>query len=152
MSWRFACDHADVLASVAPGAACDNPECDFVTTVPSRPLPILYMHGTADGLVNYACAEPRRDAVIAAFGLGPETVVAEGEGYRWTRYEGDATLEFIQHDFIAPNNRILDGHCFPGSTDPGGAPGQLFTFRCDGDNPFHWGEAVMDFFEANPRQ
>jgi hypothetical protein len=110
------------------------------------------MHGTDDGLVSYACAEPLRDAVIAAFGLGRQSVVAEGDGYQWTRYEGDTTFEFIRHDYAAPDNALLRGHCFPGSTDPGTAPGQLFTFRCDGDNAFHWGEAVIDFFAAHPRE
>lgn len=152
MSWRFICAHSDVLASVAPGAACGDTECDFVDTIPERPLPILYMHGTDDALVNYSCAEPRRDAVVAAFGLGAEIVVEEGMGYRWTRYDGDAPLEFISHDYVAPDNPILRGHCFPGSDDPGGATGQLFTFRCDGENGFTWGEAVMDFFEAHPKQ
>ncbi len=153
MSWRFACAHADVLASVAPAAACGDPECDFETAVPSRPLSILYMHGTADALVDYACAEPRKDAVIAAFGLGAETVVSEGEGYRWTRYEAaGTTLEFIAHDYVAEGNTIIDGHCFPGSTDPGGAPGQLFPFGCTGESGFVWGEAVIDFFETHPRR
>jgi poly(3-hydroxybutyrate) depolymerase len=149
MSWRFACAHADVLASVAPAAACGM-ECDFETSVPAQPLAILYMHGTADALVNYACAEPLRDAAVEAFGLGAETVVEEGEGYRWTRHEGDTTLEFIRHDYVAEGT-LIEGHCFPGSDDPGDAPGQLFSFACSGDNAFHWGEAIIDFFEANPR-
>jgi polyhydroxybutyrate depolymerase len=151
MSWRFACAHADVLASVAPAAACGDPECDFEAQVPARPLPILYMHGTDDALVAYTCAEPRRDAVVAAWGLGAETVVAEGAGYRWTRHEGEATLEFISHDYVVDDNTVLGGHCFPGSTDPGGAPGQLFPFGCSGASGFTWGEAVIDFFEAHPR-
>ncbi|MFO0634776.1 MAG: hypothetical protein U0168_18180 [Nannocystaceae bacterium] len=63
MSWRFACDHADVLASVAPGAACGEdaiyPDCQFTPErAPSEPLDIIYLHGTQDALVGIACAQP----------------------------------------------------------------------------------------------
>ncbi|MBK8719798.1 MAG: hypothetical protein IPN32_34540 [Deltaproteobacteria bacterium] len=45
MTWRFACAHADVLASVAPGAACGNDfpieDCQFTDDEsPSEPLDI----------------------------------------------------------------------------------------------------------------
>lgn len=159
MSWRFACAHADVLASVAPAAACNDgagalEDCSFMgEDVPSEPLPILYMHGTTDALVGFTCAPPRRDAVVAAFGLGEEQVVAEGDGFRWTRHagEGRALLEFIEHDYAAATP-LLGGHCYPGSDDPGGAPGQLFPFACEGESGFVWGEAAIDFFDAHPRR
>lgn len=158
MSWRFACAHADVLASVAPAAACSNgpsalQDCTFMgDDVPSEPLPILYMHGTTDALVSFDCALPRRDTVVAEFGLGKEEVVAEGDGYRWTRHEGDGRglFELIQHDYSAAA-LILGGHCYPGSDDPGDAPGQLFSFKCEDESGFSWGEAVIDFFDAHPR-
>lgn len=157
MSWRFACDHADVLASVAPGAACGNggpafPDCVFDDThAPSEPLDILYLHGTTDALVNIACAQPRIDAVVEYFGLGPAVSVEQDDGHRWIRHESDdMVLEYIEHDYAAASPLIL-GHCFPGSTDPGDAPGQVFSFKCEGDNAFVWGEAVMDFFVAHPK-
>lgn len=156
MSWRFICAHADVLASVAPGAACGNfggfGDCSFMgDEVPSEPIDILYLHGTSDALINFSCAEPRRDAVVAHFGLGEEEVVAEDDTYRWTRHVGDqAVYEFIQHDYAA-ESFILQGHCFPGSTDPSGAPGQLFSFACIEPNSFVWGEAAMQFFLAHPK-
>jgi hypothetical protein len=158
MSWRFACAHSDVLASVAPAAACSDgggvlQDCAFMgDEVPAEPLPILYMHGTTDALVAFDCAPPRRDAVVAAFGLGEEQVVAEDEGHRWTRHEGRdrGLLEFIEHDYAAASP-LLGGHCYPGSDDPGDAPGQLFPFKCEDESAFVWGEVAIDFFDAHPR-
>jgi dienelactone hydrolase len=157
MSWRFICDHADVLASVAPAAACDGAlsfgDCSFMgEEVPSDPLDILYMHGTSDALINFGCAYPRRDAVVAHYGLGEEQVVSEGDGYRWTRHESDAvTFEFIEHDYAA-DTFILGGHCYPGSHDESGAPGQLFSYACVEPTEITWGEAAMQFFMAHPKR
>jgi len=156
MSWRFICAHADVLASVAPGAACGDSfafgDCSFMgEDVPSDPVDILYMHGTSDALIGFGCAYPRRDAVVAHFGLGAEEVVAEGDAYRWTRHESDeVTFEFIEHDYAA-DSFILAGHCFPGSHDESGAPGQLFSYACVEPTEVAWGEAAMQFFLAHPK-
>lgn len=158
MSWRVVCAYADVLASVAPAAACGSdlpiPDCQFTAgEQPSVPVDILYMHGTDDVLVPYVCAPSRRAAVIAAYDLGPEEVLVEGDGYRWTRHTGpDGTVaEFITHEYDAANTIVLGGHCYPGSDDPGDAPGQLFSFACTDQTDLHWGTAVIDFFDAHPR-
>lgn len=156
MSWRFICDHADVLASVAPAAACGDggafEDCSFTgDQVPSEPIDVLYLHGTTDALVGYGCAEPRVAAVVEHFGLGPAQMVQQDDTHRWTRHEGDAmVLEFVSHDYAA-TSPILGGHCYPGSTDPGDAPGQLFPFGCVEPNAFVWGEVAMQFFRDHPR-
>lgn len=79
--------------------------------------------------------------------------LAEGDGFRWTRHEGPdrGLLEFIEHDYTAAS-LILGGHCYPGSDDPADAPGQLFSFECEGRSGFVWGQAAIDFFEAHPRE
>jgi polyhydroxybutyrate depolymerase len=51
MSYRMACDHADLVASIASlaGATWDNAsEC-----VPSEPVHVLQIHGTADDVIAY---------------------------------------------------------------------------------------------------
>ena len=51
MSYRMACDHADLIASIASlaGATFDNPsDC-----VPSQPVHVLQIHGTNDDVVTY---------------------------------------------------------------------------------------------------
>lgn len=158
MSWRVVCAYADLLASVAPAAACGNDlpiaDCQFTQDEqPSVPVDILYLHGTDDVLVPYGCAPTRRDAVVAAYDLGPEELVADGAGYTWTRHTGpDGTvLEFVTHEYNAANTLLLGGHCYPGSDDPGDAPGQLFSYACVDPTELHWGTMVIDFFDAHPR-
>lgn len=157
MSWRFVCAHADVLASAAPGAACGNDfpiaDCQFTADeAPSEPIDILYMHGTADVVVGYACAQPRRDAVIAHFGLGEGELVEQDDDHRWTRYTGDGMVfEYLEHDYSGVS-LLAGGHCFPGSDDTvGELPGQIAPFACQGPDAFVWGEVVMQFFVDHPR-
>jgi polyhydroxybutyrate depolymerase len=165
MTWRFLCAHADVLASVAPGAAASNcvgtAACTFTgAELPSRQLPILYMHGRADtDYVPFSCAQPQVDAVVAAWGLTANGVVASDANYSRTRWS-DASgglVEFLAHDYSSNaqvpliNQTKLLGHCFPGSTDPGGQPGQLFSFKCEQPAAFTWGTEVVAFFVAHPR-
>lgn len=150
MTFRFLCKHADLFASVAPAA---GEGCSFTAgDTPSRQIPVLFMHGTADAIVGYdANAVPQRDALVAGWSMGTGTVIASDAHYtrtRWTSASGNV-FELIQHDYQA-SSAILKGHCYPGSTDPGGEPGQLFPFGCVPPNAFVWGEEVMAFFLAHP--
>jgi len=49
LSHRLACEASDLIAAVAPVAAVNGME----TCTPSRPIPVLRFHGTADSLVPY---------------------------------------------------------------------------------------------------
>ena len=52
MSYRMACDHADIVAAIASlaGATFNDPEsCN-----PSEPVHVLQIHGTNDSIINYA--------------------------------------------------------------------------------------------------
>jgi poly(3-hydroxybutyrate) depolymerase len=170
MTWRFLCEHADVFASVAPAAAASNcavignpagaPACSFSgAEMPSRKVPILYMHGRADqNYIPYACAQPQVDAIVNAWGLGADGVVESGPSHTRTRWSGGGVVvEHLAHDY-ASNEQVpfvslseLQGHCFPGSNDPGGKPGQLFSFKCEQPAAFTWGVEVVSFFVAHPR-
>lgn len=150
MSSRFLCKHADVFASIAPGAGTG---CSFSgSDTPARQIDVLYMHGTKDALVPFSQGTAQRDALVAAWGMGSETTVESDGAHTWSRWTNASgtTFEFIQHDYQAATP-ILGGHCFPGSTDKGGEPGQLFPFNCVGTTAFTWGEAAMKFFRAHPR-
>ncbi|HZU85187.1 MAG TPA: hypothetical protein VE987_19780 [Polyangiaceae bacterium] len=158
MTFRFLCKHSDALASIAPAAAnsiSDGADpCWKGGILPAKQIPILYMHGTKDALVNFpSTAIPQRDAIVSQWGMNPGTVVASDPQYVWTRYQNAAgvTFEFLQHDYAA-QSPLLVGHCFPGSMDlAGGQPGQLFGFACVPPNAFTWGEAAMKFFLAHPK-
>jgi polyhydroxybutyrate depolymerase len=151
MTFRFLCKHADVFASMAP-AAGDG--CTFAAgDTPSRELPVLYMHGTKDNLVNFTSgAIPQRNEVVSGWKMDAGTVIGSDSNYSRTRYTSPmgTVFEFIQHDYAA-TSPILGGHCYPGSTDPGGATGQLFPFACVGPNAFTWGDEAMKFFLAHPK-
>jgi polyhydroxybutyrate depolymerase len=152
MTFRFICKHADVLASAAPAAGTG---CSFGGgQMPSRELPILYMHGTKDVLVSYdGAGVPQKNAAVAAWAMaGPTTVQADAQ-HRWERYQNASgtVFELISHDYDT-GNPVLGGHCYPGSKDlTGGAPGQLFGFACKPPCAFTWGQAAMQFFLAHPR-
>jgi pimeloyl-ACP methyl ester carboxylesterase len=171
MTWRFLCQHADLFASVAPAAAASscpvvgNPSgpaaCTFTgSELPSRKLPILYMHGRADqNYIPFSCAQPQVDAIVHAWNLTSEGVVASSPTYTRTRWSDGAgtVVELIAHDYFS-NAQVplvsatkLQGHCYPGSTDPGAQPGQLFSFRCEQPASFVWGDEVVEFFVAHPR-
>ena len=144
MTWRFACKHADMIASIAPLAA--GTSCTFSATQPSRELPIFYVHGTTDGLVPFATAVAQRDAVIAAWGFSPTEIVSSGSDHEWTRYtnENGNVFEFAQHNWETSfmlGGLALRGHCVPGSGE----------FRgCGADTAFNWGESVLSFFQRHP--
>ena len=151
MTFRFLCKHADVFASVAPGAGTG---CTFTTgDTPSKEIPVLYMHGTKDAILNFqSLAVPQRDEVISGWKTDQGTVIASDADYTRTRYltPSGTPFEFIQHDYAA-SSPFLVGHCYPGSTDPGGQKGQLFPFGCVAPNAFTWGDEVMKFFLAHPK-
>ncbi len=171
MTWRLLCAHADLFASVAPAAAASNcpvvgnpsgaPACSFSgAEIPSRKVPILYMHGRADqNYIPFSCAQPQIDAVASAWGLTSNGVIASSPTYtraRWSDADG-TVVEFLAHDYASDaqvpfvSASELEGHCFPGSTDPGDQPGQLFSFRCEQPASFTWGAEVVAFFLAHPR-
>ncbi len=158
MTWRMLCAHPNVFASVAPAAGTDScggpPGCDYRNGEPGIEVPILYIHGTTDALVDFNCGQQAIDAVIAGWNLRADGVVSMDDDHRHERYINDAgtILEYITHDYetsVSSNIPLvpdLVGHCYPGSTDDGGERGQLYSFKCEGTNAFHWGERVLDFF------
>ncbi len=152
MTWRMLCNHTELFASVAPAAFGHGAnELCFTQNAPPPPIPILFLFGTTDALVPYAEAVAARDRIIAAYTLGAASTVSESEDHRWLRYEGanGELLEFLDHDYTGVS--IIEGHCFPGSEDPGTLQGQLFSYKCDQPSAFHWGESVLAFFKAHPK-
>jgi pimeloyl-ACP methyl ester carboxylesterase len=151
MTWRFVCNHADLIASAAPIAAgYQAGGCDFEgASMPSRQMPILYTHGRDDGLVSYSTAEDMVARLTGAWyaDVQPE-VVAQASDYEWDRYTSSDgnVFEFVQHDWACDfslGTIALKGHCFPGS-------GALLG--CGADNPFVWNTTVLQFFIDHPME
>lgn len=156
MTWRFVCKHADIIASAAPlsaGADGISGSCTLSgSDVPSREVPIFYVHGTTDGLVAFTGATKRRDEILALWSMQELEVVGEASDYKWTRYKNDngTIFEFAQHDWengFVLGSLALKGHCFPGV----GKNGEFLGCESTGmANAFDWGEEVLKFFIAHP--
>jgi polyhydroxybutyrate depolymerase len=78
LSYRLACEAADLFTAVAPGAGgIDGIECR-----PSRPVSVLDIHGTRDRYVPYGLQAPSQDTMAAANGCSsmvvPATVPVSG--------------------------------------------------------------------------
>ena len=114
MSHRLACERADVFAAVAPVAGTVSvPECN-----PSRPIPIIHFHGTADNNVRYEGGGfARADSVphtLQAWagrnGCAPEPIVTfsldDATCETWTDCDGGAEVRLCSFDGV--------GHCWPG--------------------------------------
>jgi poly(3-hydroxybutyrate) depolymerase len=151
MTSRMLCKHADTWASVAPAAGTG---CTFSgTDTPSREVHTLYMHGTSDALVAFSVGKGQVDAAVAKWKMTAQPDVESDGKHAWHRWKSPAgtILEFVQHDYQAASS-VLKGHCYPGSKDKGGEPGQLFPFNCTESAPaFTWGEIAMAFFIAHPK-
>ncbi len=78
MSYRLGCEAADLFTAIAPVAGgLSGQPCR-----PSRPLPLLAIHGDADGIIPYAQQAPSTAAVAAANGCsgptGPASITGAG--------------------------------------------------------------------------
>lgn len=168
MTWRFVCKHSDWLGSAAPAAAAGEANisvevgCSFgADDKPARPVPVFYMHGRLDGMVDFDNALALRDAVREAYGAGDGEPMASGTGFTRTRYRGEdgVLFEFLEHDYSSPSmvgvpplGVAIAGHCYPGSEDlTPSEPDQLMAFGCTPPNSFHWGEQALRFFIAHPK-
>ncbi|MEM6289791.1 MAG: PHB depolymerase family esterase [Myxococcota bacterium] len=114
MTHRLACEAADLFAAVAPVAGVIGLDDDDCT--PSRPIPVMHFHGTADFVVSYygglfASVNDTIEGWVARNGCSatPTRIVDVGEAY-CDAYEGcadDATVTLCTVEG--------GGHCWPGN-------------------------------------
>jgi len=149
ITWLFLCKYADELAAVAPGAS-------LLPCTPSGQTDVLFLAGWKDAVAPYVTSAASRDALIASWRLGPAQLVAgDGETYARYRYSNsrNTVLETLEHDYVTDPAKPLSqnqGHCFPGSKASSGS--WWDNLKCKPPNAFHWGEEVVRFFVAHPRQ
>ncbi|MEZ4401231.1 MAG: PHB depolymerase family esterase [Kofleriaceae bacterium] len=143
LAHRLACERAEVFAAIAPvSGVLGIPAC-----APSRPVPVLHVHGTADTVVPYAGS--------AALGFASVATTIDG----WVARNGcttGPTEVFAQGDTTC----VSYGGC------AGGADVELCTITggghtWPGGGPFPGGhqstdlaatDALWDFFVAHPRR
>lgn len=160
MSYRLACEAADLFVAVAPGAAAigmddigggTSAAGDLSDCNPSRTVSVLDVHGTLDSLVPHALQKPSLERLAAAQGCSLATAPAEqpassGDA-RCVAYEGCPTgVDLIGCTIEA------GGHVWFGSDTCGtGAP--LIGCAVVGRNSdsFVNTDAIWDFFSRHSR-
>ena len=175
MTWKFVCDHSDIIASAAPLAA---PEvyCFLNGTGPARQVPLFFISGTNDVLVRYySAATPISAAatllsVMYDYGMvdvdtRDYTFSATGDlkvdetgvintltaGTRFDILDGGAQTSYLwtrytNADGIAFEHlRHTNGHVYPDNPDS-------LIFPEDPAVWFSVGEAILQFFIDNPRR
>ena len=133
MSYRLACDAADIFTAVAPGAAAigtndigggTNTASDFTMCKPSQPISILDIHGTQDPLIPYSLQAPTISRMAMNDGCGTTTAPASqpvsGGDTKCVSSEGcpsgiELTACTIENG----------GHCWFGSPDCGTGGGDI---------------------------
>jgi polyhydroxybutyrate depolymerase len=109
MSYRLACDAADLIAAVAPvsGAMPIDPGA----CAPSRPVPILAINGTADPLVPYSAATQSAEAwtaILSCPELPPsEEVFGSVTCETWADCAEGSEVVYCTAEGM--------GHCWPGT-------------------------------------
>lgn len=87
MTHRLGCEAADLFAAIAPlagsigtselsFAGTNREDPDLKSCNPVRPISVLAMHGTSDGLVPYKGMKPSLDLWAKAAGCGASTMAA----------------------------------------------------------------------------
>ncbi|HEY4180235.1 MAG TPA: hypothetical protein VGM90_25505 [Kofleriaceae bacterium] len=158
VTWRLLCDHADLFASVAPGGGGDGTNFGEVTCfkdgrTPSRKAPILFLMGRTDMSVGYNSLTEIRDAAIAFYGDTGPTTLASDTNYRHDQWTGGGVIETFDHAYKTVADGpfgYAQGHCIPGSTTDPYAP--QYAIPCVLPDAFVWGDEVLKFFQAHPKE
>lgn len=122
MSHRLACDRADVFAAVAPVAGA-NQALGWPGCTPSRPIPVLHVHGTEDPCWGYDGAIEEslcEDGTTGAFMDVPTSMA----GW-WERNGCTGTLE-------TPLPDVADDGTSPFRVDGVGCAADTVHLRVDG--------------------
>jgi len=160
MSYRLACDAADLFTAVAPNAGAiginsigggTNFNSDFTACTPTQPVSILDIHGTGDLLVPYSLQAPSLALAVANDGCSTTssaaTVPASG---------GDTTC--VTYPGCAPGIEVTGcsiqngGHCWFGSPDCGTGGGIIGAAVVGANSNFMVdNDAIWNFFKRLSR-
>ncbi len=137
MSYRMACERADIIAAIAPLAGLASSQAAMCT--PERPVNVLHMHGTADGTVPFTS--------------GPTG--AEASTTQWAQKNGCATTRTAGADLDLEKN-LAGAETHTASSDgcPAGGTVELWSIEGAGHVPV-WNptftETWFDWFQAHAR-
>ena len=158
MTWKFVCDYADEVASVAPiGFGAGWPVNlskspvrinVFDDCFNGKQVDVLYAHGKRDGIVHYSGALKTVKKIGEEWGMDKSEILLKENDYQWVRFTNPkgTVFEFISYNWESSGSSFLGnvaGHCFPGVGN---------YLGCGKKNPFHWGEEVVKFFLKHTKE
>lgn len=169
-SWRLACDHSDLFASVAVGGAgngatplggsplSSEATCFEGTHYPARNIDILMLMGRTDPQYNKMVSV--RTNAKTKYGLVEADTLTVGTPtlmvtHQVARRAGNAVVEWIDHGYEVNSNNAdpygkgAKGHCIPGSKV--GPSANRYNIACQAPNAVDWGAEVLTFFTAHPK-
>lgn len=149
MSYRLACDAADLFAAIGPVSGTQN----YIACAPSEPVSVLHIHGTADEHLPYEGGKGSKSIANVNFAS-----VASSISY-WTDYNQcpvkpvSTQTGSIIHDIYAPcaQGTAVELYTIVGGLHawPGGHPGWA-----GGDDPtmdLNASQIIWEFFAAHPK-
>jgi polyhydroxybutyrate depolymerase len=156
MSFRMACERADVVAAIASlaGASVARPD----DCRPSEPVAVLQIHGTADDVIRFDGGD--LSDLIGGSGSARTYPGAHETAARWAAYDG-CTGGLVDVDDTVDVDALLSGPSGPAETtiaratgcEPGGHV-ELWTIPDGGHVPSLSGafaEEVVDFLLDHPQ-
>ncbi len=161
LTYRFAAEHSQMVAAVAPLAASiggkPSPEStEWRIPSPELPLPIIIFHGMADDNVPYTGGSVKGKPKARQY-----VSVDESVGF-WVKHNGCKTPSLVRDLYHGSVNQEIWNNCKNGSEvqlytlkNWGHVwPGKHFTAELDVDNPikdFDAAEIIWQFFETYRR-
>ena len=149
MSYRMACDHADLVAAVASlaGSTPTGDECD-----PAEPVAVLQIHGTADGAVRYDGGTIRGASYPGAAETVRTWAAAGGCDHR---PRASSTLLDLDAQIFGPNGEPAETRIETWSSGcrPGGHA-ELWAITDGGHSPAltaDFADLVVAFLLAHPK-
>jgi polyhydroxybutyrate depolymerase len=136
MAQKLGCAEADIFAAVGGIAGPNGGSCN-----PSRPISVVYMHGTEDTTVGYSSAAGTVSGWSMRNGCSDSPVETYNMGStRCETYQG--CNDGVEVAFCTVTGM---GHCWPEDTRCGPGGGAEFGVSDFKASPFTW-----EFFERHP--
>jgi len=149
MSYRMACDHADLIAGIASVAGMTF--LDPATPRPAQPVNVLQVHGTADEIVPYGGGTLLGDLPVVAVFPGALTTVQTWAGFNGCQGpEWDAQPSMDLDLAVAG----LDTTVLRYTNSPSGGAVELWTIdggKHDATPSPDFVPRIIDWFFAHPK-
>ena len=136
MAQRLGCQRAEIFAAVGGVAGPTSVSC-----MPTRPVSLVYVHGTEDRTVGYSSAQPNVNGWVTRNGCSGSPVETHNTGStRCVTY--GSCRDGAEVVFCTVTGM---GHCWPEDSNCGPGGGSSFGVTDFKASPFMW-----EFFQRHP--